>query len=151
MGSMGKTLFAAFVSVSVASAFACGSSKNGSGFDDGSGGDGGGDTTGDGGHGGLTGGGEGGTGGCVGLQCKEVNCSGGGDTTITGQVFDPIGLNPLYGVAVYVPSQLPLADITSGATCDRCGATAPHAPASAVAVPAAPSPPDASGGPSGLY
>jgi len=53
----------------------------------------------------------------------EVSCSGGGDTTITGQVFDPIGLNPLYGVAVYVPSQLPLAPLTSGATCDRCGAT----------------------------
>ncbi|MEO8797273.1 MAG: carboxypeptidase regulatory-like domain-containing protein, partial [Polyangiaceae bacterium] len=101
--------------------FACGSKNGDSGFNDGTGSDGG--QIGEGGKGFGGGIGEGGTGGCTGLQCKEVDCPGGGDTTITGQVFDPIGLNPLYGVAVYVPSQLPLSALSTGATCDRCGAT----------------------------
>ncbi|HEX7667093.1 MAG TPA: hypothetical protein VF407_21330 [Polyangiaceae bacterium] len=124
MISMRKTLFVAFVSVLVAVAVACGSKGNGSGFDNGDGTDGGSSQFGDGSCGlNCSSSGDGGSGGCVGLQCKEVTCSGGGDTTITGQVFDPIGLNPLYDVAVYVPSELPLAAITSGVTCDRCGST----------------------------
>jgi hypothetical protein len=58
----------------------------------------------------------------VGLGCKKVSCPSGGTTTITGTVLDPAGKNPLYDVAVYVPSQLPLPALTEGVTCDHCGA-----------------------------
>src|SRR5262249_2507192 len=62
-------------------------------------------------------------GGCVGLACKKVSCSGGATTTISGQVFDPAGKNPLYDVAVYVPSTMPLPALKEGVTCDHCGST----------------------------
>jgi hypothetical protein len=42
-------------------------------------------------------------------------------TTLTGTVYDPAGNNPLPGVAVYVPSTLPLADLPKGAACGVCG------------------------------
>jgi hypothetical protein len=70
--------------------------------------------------------------GCVGLACKKVSCAGGGTTSISGQVFDPGGKNPLYDIAVYVPSTMPLAPLTQGVSCDRCGATVLNPAASAL-------------------
>ncbi len=60
---------------------------------------------------------------CVDGLCKQqVFCSGGGHTTISGQVFDPAGNTPLYNVLVYVPNHPDkVTAITHGASCDRCG------------------------------
>jgi hypothetical protein len=59
--------------------------------------------------------------GCVGLECRQIECSGGGTTSLTGKVFDPAGKVPLYNVVVYVPNAEPTA-ITPGLgdSCDRC-------------------------------
>jgi hypothetical protein len=48
-------------------------------------------------------------------------CTGTTKTTITGVVYDPAGVNPLYNVIVYVPNG-PLPALPDGVSCDRCGA-----------------------------
>ncbi len=106
--------------VAVVASAGCSSHGSGSGFSDGAQDDGG---SGEGSVGPGLGGPNGGDAGCVGLACKKVSCAGGGTTTISGQVFDPAGKNPLYDVAVYVPSTLPLPALQEGVTCDRCGST----------------------------
>ncbi len=60
---------------------------------------------------------------CTGLECNQVKCEGGGDTTVTGTVFAPNGKLPLYNAIVYVPNSKPK-DFTKGVTCDQCGAVA---------------------------
>jgi len=57
---------------------------------------------------------------CQNLECKQVTCSGGAKTTVTGKVYDPAGKTPLYNVTVYVPNA-PLSPLPSGASCDKCG------------------------------
>jgi hypothetical protein len=110
---------------------ACGSSDD-SAFPNGAdgsigGGDGSGNPLGD---GGGFGGGDGGkTGGCVNLECDQVKCDGGKTTTITGKVYDPAGINPLYNALIYIPNGTPdPIDDDAGVTCDRCGVVASGSP-----------------------
>ena len=125
----------------------CGGSKGDSGFGNGSSGSSGGSSNGgsggssNGGSGGgssgcgITGCGDGnassssgGDGGGVacppGLKCG-VSCSGGGTTTISGKIYDPAKLDPLYDIAVYVPA-VPLValpqGVPTGADACNCGA-----------------------------
>jgi hypothetical protein len=84
----------------------------------------------------LTGGGEGGAfgddgsnGPCVNLQCQQVDCASQGapKTTISGVVYDPAGMRPLYNVVVYVPNA-PVDPFPSGVSCDKCGTVASGSP-----------------------
>ena len=59
--------------------------------------------------------------GCGNLCLKQVACTGGATTSISGTVYDPAGLNPLYNVIVSVPNA-PLDPIPSGAACASCDA-----------------------------
>ncbi|MGH7284265.1 MAG: carboxypeptidase regulatory-like domain-containing protein, partial [Polyangiaceae bacterium] len=78
---------------------------------------------------GFVNGGDGGHGGCVNLQCDQVTCDSGGTTTITGKVYDPAGINPLYNALVYIPNKTPDAiDDDAGVECDRCGVVASGSP-----------------------
>ena len=56
---------------------------------------------------------------CVGLQCMQVTCPGGGTTSLSGKVYAPNGTLPLYNAIVYVPNE-PVDAFIPGATCDRC-------------------------------
>jgi hypothetical protein len=96
---------------------ACSGDKHPSDF--GTGGDG--DNNGEGGTG-LGTNGEGGP--CVNLQCQVQSCSGGGSTTVSGQILDPAGQTPLYNVIVYVPNTAVTAPADGYATCDQCGSVA---------------------------
>ncbi len=58
---------------------------------------------------------------CVGLECQQVVCAGGGSTTVSGTVFAPEGTVPLYNAIVYVPNSKP-EPFTSGVTCEQCSA-----------------------------
>jgi hypothetical protein len=76
---------------------------------------------------------------CSDLSCQvALDCPAGSPTTLTGTVFDPAGVNPLYNAYVYVPvdpsGQLP--PFSSGASCDACaGAGATPVVADAVTGP----------------
>jgi hypothetical protein len=66
--------------------------------------------------------------GCTNLECAQVQCDSGVTTTVRGTVYDPAGKVPLYNVVVYVPNA-PLDPLpSSGASCDRCGATVSGSP-----------------------
>jgi hypothetical protein len=60
-------------------------------------------------------------GACTGYQCNIPTCGTGTQVTLTGTVYDPAGLNPLYHAQVYVPAALPLPPIPQGAQQDPCG------------------------------
>jgi hypothetical protein len=51
-------------------------------------------------------------------QCVS-SCPSGGETTLSGTVYDPAGKNPLYGIVVYIPSEPPAA-MATGASCYSC-------------------------------
>jgi hypothetical protein len=59
--------------------------------------------------------------GCSGCSV-DMNCPGGGHTTISGTVFDPAGKNPLNNVVVFAPrdvTQLPKIPVGTN-TCNTC-------------------------------
>ncbi len=56
---------------------------------------------------------------CTGLACKVAACDGGAKTSVSGTVYDPAGINPLYNVIVYIPNA-PLDPVLEGASCDGC-------------------------------
>jgi hypothetical protein len=58
-------------------------------------------------------------------------CSGGGQTSISGRVYDPASTNPLYNVTVYVPQTTPLPALPTGLSCS-CSGLYPPVLASAV-------------------
>lgn len=65
--------------------------------------------------------------GCTGVCAQVPTCAPGTTTTLTGTVWDPAGLHPLYNALVYVPndpSDPGLQPFPAGITCDVCGATA---------------------------
>jgi hypothetical protein len=118
------------LSVGIAS---CGGANGSSGFDkDGSGGGPGGDggkgadaTMGskDSGHFNLLGDAtDTGTPSCTGIACNVQSCGGDpSQTTVTGYVYAPNGILPLYDVQVFVPNA-PLTPFAQGVQCDNCGA-----------------------------
>ncbi len=57
---------------------------------------------------------------CSGIQCNVARCASG-STSVSGVVYDPAGVNPLYNVVVYIPNA-PLEAIPTGATCEQCNA-----------------------------
>jgi hypothetical protein len=103
--------------VGVLLAVACGSSSD-SEFPDPNANDSGGGSS------GILPGGDGGPNGdakpCTNLCLQQKQCAGGGTTSISGVIKDPAGKVPLYNILVYVPNA-PVAPITTGASCDRCG------------------------------
>src|SRR5688572_1013853 len=56
---------------------------------------------------------------CVNLECLQVDCPGGGTTSVSGVVNIPAGNLPLPNVIVYVPNA-PVQPFVEGVTCDRC-------------------------------
>ncbi|MFO0639708.1 MAG: carboxypeptidase regulatory-like domain-containing protein [Polyangiaceae bacterium] len=57
---------------------------------------------------------------CVGLECQQVACAGGGTTTVSGKVLAPEGTVPLYNAIVYVPNSKP-EGFKEGVVCEQCG------------------------------
>jgi hypothetical protein len=57
---------------------------------------------------------------CTNLCLKQVACPAGTTTSLSGVIKDPAGKVPLFNILVYVPNA-PVAKITQGASCDRCG------------------------------
>ncbi len=58
---------------------------------------------------------------CVNLCQKQLRCDGGTGPSLSGTVYDPAGLNPLYNVLVSIPNA-PLDPIATGAACTSCDA-----------------------------
>ena len=63
-----------------------------------------------------------GTGGCTGIQCNVATCTGTAKTTVSGTIYDPAGVTPLYNAVAYIPNAT-LDPIPTGASCDRCNVT----------------------------
>jgi hypothetical protein len=62
---------------------------------------------------------------CTGLGCQVAStCPSGSSTTLTGTVYDPAGIHPVYNAYVYVPLDPNLPPFSSGAACDTCAGVA---------------------------
>ncbi len=63
------------------------------------------------------------------FDCAVPQCEDGKKTTLTGTVYDPAGVNPLYNAIVYIPAtrEAALDPIVTGATCDQCATTVKNA------------------------
>ena len=59
---------------------------------------------------------------CTGIQCNIAKCAGTAKTTVSGTIYDPAGVTPLYNVVAYIPNAT-LDPIPTGASCDRCNVT----------------------------
>ena len=59
-------------------------------------------------------------GACQGLQCSVPTCSGGQTTTITGKVYDPAAINPVYNAIVMIPNGV-VQPIPAGVSNSACG------------------------------
>jgi hypothetical protein len=68
-----------------------------------------------------------GSGACSGIQCNIASCSNGATTSVSGTVYDPAGVNPIYNALVYIPNA-PLDPVPTGASCDMCSAMASGQP-----------------------
>jgi hypothetical protein len=68
--------------------------------------------------------------GCTGICAMVPTCSSDGGTattTLSGTVYDPAGIHPLYNALVYIPNNPNdpgLQPFQPGIMCDQCGATA---------------------------
>ncbi|HWZ89681.1 MAG TPA: carboxypeptidase-like regulatory domain-containing protein, partial [Polyangiaceae bacterium] len=69
-----------------------------------------------------------GGGACTGIQCNIDKCTATTHTSLSGVVYDPAGINPIYNALVYVPNITELDPVPTGASCDRCSATASGQP-----------------------
>jgi hypothetical protein len=63
-----------------------------------------------------------GTGGCTGIACNVATCTGTTTTTVSGTIYDPAGVTPLYNAVAYIPNAA-LDPIPTGPSCDRCNVT----------------------------
>jgi hypothetical protein len=68
-----------------------------------------------------------GPGGCTGLACLVPTCTAPATTTLTGKVYDPAGVVPLYNVIVYIPNTA-LDPIPEGVSCGKCNAQVSGSP-----------------------
>lgn len=69
---------------------------------------------------------------CVGLQCRQMICPDGRQTSVSGIVTTPSANygDPIYNALVYVPNS-PVEPFSAGVSCDRCGAVASGSPIAA--------------------
>ena len=67
---------------------------------------------------------------CTNLQCNLDQCSGTAETSISGTVYDPAGLNPLYNVLLYVPNTA-VDPIPQGVSCNTCNSPISGTPVAA--------------------
>ncbi len=66
-------------------------------------------------------------GACTNLCLRQVTCDGGATTTVSGVVYAPNGVDPLYNAVVYVPNAA-VAPFPPGVACEQCGAAASGSP-----------------------
>jgi hypothetical protein len=67
--------------------------------------------------------------GCGNLCLKQVACTGTATTSISGTVYDPAGLNPIYNVIVSIPNgPLDLIAPGAGTSCPACDAQVSGSP-----------------------
>jgi hypothetical protein len=64
---------------------------------------------------------------CTNLCLKVPVCDAGTTTTITGTVYAPNGVDPIYNATVYIPNAA-VQPFTTGLACDQCGAAVSGSP-----------------------